>query len=149
MKTAKELTAAQGRTSQVGCKHLPQQSACRQLRGSIELTPRNRQQLTPLEQGRLPGATLHGADVTVADATHPAITFPHLTGAGAPTYEVQKSADLKTWTTVWQTSDTFAHALVASSSTDGETTTLTVRTPEPFSSPTPCHLRIKTTYPAP
>ncbi|MDG2125821.1 MAG: peptidylprolyl isomerase [Verrucomicrobiales bacterium] len=88
------------------------------------------------------------AIVTVAGATHPAITFPHLTTPGAPVYEVQKSADLKTWTTVWQTSDTFTHELVATSTPDGDTTTLTVRTPAPYTG-TPCHLRVKTTYPNP
>ncbi|MDG2125820.1 MAG: peptidylprolyl isomerase [Verrucomicrobiales bacterium] len=88
--------------------------------------------------------------VEVGDDDHLAITFTHSDGDGAPSYEVQESTGLTSWTTIWKTADGNSHPTVVSTTPSGDSsTTLTVRTPTPRTQESTRHLRVKVTFATP
>jgi len=74
---------------------------------------------------------------------HLTLTFSHLAFSGDLTYHVEKSVDLGTWTTVWESADGFTHpTVVRAIALDGKTG-VTVRDPAPIAPGTQSHLRLR------
>ncbi len=81
--------------------------------------------------------------------TYLTLAFSHLKNAADLTYVVEKSGNLMDWTTVWESSDGFAHPAVVSKVDSGDKTLLTVRDPMAMTPGSKTHLRLRIEIAAP